>query len=160
MKGQGDHQGLDEVETRPATPAFERLARDLLGCGCDAAVFAQVQDDPTPVAGLPGVRRRVAVGGRLLIYVAEALVGAQAAAEALPNWVVAGLAERERRGMNRLRLVVLVERCTPESVAAIDTAFTALKRLDERVHLHILPAEAVAEVWDDLPRTPEPRTHP
>ena len=62
------------------------------------------------------------------------------------DWVAAGVAERDRRGMNRLRLVVTIKDPTPDAVAAISRAFAELPGLDDRVHLHVLPAEPLTGI--------------
>ncbi|MGE5154837.1 MAG: hypothetical protein ACM3ST_12590 [Bdellovibrio bacteriovorus] len=131
-------------EARPATPALERFARETLGCRCSAEVFERVEDDRSPLPGLPEIGRRIAIGGRLLIYLAQAPDGVRAA-ERVPVWVHAGLAERDRRGMNRLRLVVLLKDPIP-TATAMESAFAGLPGLDDRVHLHILPATAAAGI--------------
>lgn len=129
-------------EARPATPAFERFARETLGCRCDAEVFARVEEDCSPLPGLPEVRRRIAVGGRLLIYVAEAPDGSLATGR-VRDWIAAGLAERNGRAMNRLRLVIALTDPSPAAVAAIESAFRGLPDLDDRVHLHVLAPESL-----------------
>lgn len=132
-------------EVRPASPALEHFARETLGCHCAPEVFSQVEEDPSPLSDLPEVRRRIAVGGRLLIYLTE-VPGADLAAARMGAWISAGIAERDRRGMNRLRLVVALKDPTPESVSAIESAFARLPRRDDRVHLHVLPTESLADV--------------
>ena len=133
------------TETRRASAALERFARETLGSQCAPEVFSRVEDSATPLPGLPEVRRRIAIGGRLLIYVVEVPDAASAVA-LMGHWVTAGRAERDERGMNRLRLVVSLNDPTPASVAAVEDAFSRLQGLDERVHLHVLAAEAVAGI--------------
>ena len=129
-------------EVHPASAAFERFAREILGCQCAPEVFARVEDCSAPLPGLPGIRRRIAVGGRLLIYVAEAADGTLAAAR-MRDWVGAGIAERDGRGFNRLRLVVALNEPMPVSVAAMEDAFGRLPGLDDRVHLHVVRTDLV-----------------
>jgi hypothetical protein len=130
---------------QPASAELEYFARETLGCRCAPEVFSQVEDSETPPLGLPEIRRRIAIGGRLLIYVVEVGDGVPDVAQ-LSHWVTAGRAERDRRGMNRLRLVVSLNDPTPPSVTVIEDAFSRLQGLDERIHLHVLPAEAVAGI--------------
>lgn len=112
-----------------------------------------MEDTRTPLSNLPEVNRRIAVGGRLLIYVVDAKDLGMAAMR-LGAWVSAGLAERERRGMRRLRLVVTLEDLTPESVSTLESVFSRLPELSQtrhgpdgpRVHLHCLPREALASI--------------
>ena len=135
-----------QPETHPATPALERFARETLGCQCAPEVFRHVEDSPLDLPGLPAPARRIAFGGRLLVYlcpVSDATATAVAAGERIGDWVAAGLAERDRRGMNRLRLVLATEAWTPAAAQVIETAFARLPGLDDRVHLHLIPARAL-----------------
>jgi len=132
-------------EARPATPAFERFARETLGCRCGAEVFAWVEDELSPLPALPEIRRRIAVGGRLLVYLTQPPDPVRAAS-GLGAWVAAGLAERDGRRMNRLRLVVALDDPSPEAVALIESAFRGLPDLDDRVHLHVLATAALAGI--------------
>jgi len=143
----------DEIPCiRPASPALERFARQTLGCHCPAEVFEQVEERCGAAPGLPGVYRRIALGGRLLIYMAETPVGEDAVSWVLARlgtWVAAGLAERDERRMNRLRIVVGLDDPTREWALAIETAFSQLPDLagagpDPRVHLHSLPRSSLA----------------
>jgi hypothetical protein len=127
---------------RPASAAFERFARETLGCQCEPEVFSRVEDCPAPVPDLPEIRRRIAVGGRLLIYVAEMQDGTLTAAR-MRDWVGAGIAERDGRGFNRLRLVVALNEPMPDTVAAMEDAFARLPGLDDRVHLHVVRTDLV-----------------
>jgi hypothetical protein len=141
------------TEVRPATPELERFARETLGCNCAPEVFSRVVEERSPLPGCPEIRRRIAIGGRLLIYLAEPS-DAGLAAERIGAWVSAGRAERDRRGMNRLRLVVALEGLTPEGVAAIEASFSQLPELvpvgdsgeEPRIHLHCLPRAALASI--------------
>lgn len=136
-------------ETRPASPTFERFAREQLGCRCEPELFSRVEDDPSPLPGLPQIRRRVSVGARLLIYFAETTTE-DLAPERVGDWIAAaiaaGVAERDRRGMNRLRLVVALEDPTPEYASAIAEHVSRLPGLDDRTHLHILSAGCLVGV--------------
>lgn len=130
---------------QPASAALEHFARESLGCRCAPEVFSRVEDSAAPLPGLPEVRRRIAIGGRLLIYLVEVPDDASMVTR-IDRWVAAGRAERDERGMNRLRLVVSLNDPTPVSVTAIEDAFSRMRGLDERIHLHVLPAEAVARI--------------
>ncbi len=138
---------------RRATPALERFARETLGCGCAPEVFSRVEDDATPPPGCPEIRRRIAIGGRLLIYVAQP-ADAGVALERMPCWVAAGRAERDERAMNRLRLVVALDGLTPEILDLLQTRLRRLPELigsgtdgaDPRIHLHCVPCGALAAI--------------
>lgn len=137
--------------TAPASAALERFARDTLGCHCPAEVFERVADDREPLPGLPEVRRRIAVGERLLIYVVAPPArpgGADRILARIGRWVAAGRAERDRRGMNRLRIALVLDAPDPATVAAIEAVFARLPELagapeDPRIHLHCLPPDVL-----------------
>ena len=95
-----------------------------------------------PGCSRPG--RRIAIGGRLLVYLIEAEDPAEAVA-GLPAWVSAGRAERDAADMNRLRLVVVTAQ--PETLAPVlHAVFETLSDRDERIHLHVLSAAAIAGI--------------
>ncbi|MBK1720877.1 hypothetical protein [Thiocystis violacea] len=131
------------MSVRPATPELERFVRDRLGCTCPAEVFEQVDDAPSETSRAAGIAQRLAIGGRLLVYLAEADDAHDALAK-LPQWVSAGLTERDRMHMNRLRLAIVLRQADEDASAALQSAFQALRaRTDERVHLHVMdPASA------------------
>jgi hypothetical protein len=139
----------------PASPGLERFAREILGCQCPAEVFWSVEDELEPLPGLPEIRRRIALGGRLLIYVAEpegaAAMVSGAIRHRISSWVAAGRADRDRRGMNRLRLVVVLDDPHSDAVQAMEDAFADLPELAQagpegaRIHLHCLPRSALAD---------------
>jgi hypothetical protein len=118
-------------------PAF---VRQRLGCTCPDEVFQSVSMDPEfRVAGCADPLVRIGVGGRLLIYLMPD-VAAAAVKQGLPQVVETGVAERDRRGYNRLR-IVLDCRC-PEAVARVARPlFERLPQRDDRTHLHVLDAE-------------------
>jgi len=124
------------------TSALERFARETLGCNCAPAVFRQVAEDLVPLPGLAAPVRRIAIGGRLLIYLIPLTAPALAVAR-IGDWAAAGLAERDRQGMNRVRLVLGLADATPAATAPIASAFAQLPVRDERLHLHLLPAAAL-----------------
>ncbi|AUB80795.1 hypothetical protein [Candidatus Thiodictyon syntrophicum] len=124
------------------TSALERFARETLGCNCAPAVFQQVAEDLVPLPGLAAPVRRIAIGGRLLIYLIPITAPPLAVAR-IGDWAAAGLAERDRQGMNRVRLVLGLADATPAATAPIASAFAQLPVRDERLHLHLLPAAAL-----------------
>ncbi len=140
-----------------ATPGLERFVRSTLGCLCPAEVFDEVEVSREPPAGNPEIGRRIAVGGRLLIYVIEG-VGTDEALGRIEDWVRIGHAERERRGMNRLRLAVTLADHISGAEPALQDRFRALPLVagpaargeDPRLHLHLLPGESI-EALRDVP---------
>lgn len=131
------------IGARPATPALERFVRETLGCTCPADVFDRVRHIPVDTRIDIGLTRRIDVGGRLLIHVYD-IARPDDAIDRMADWVAEGRAERERQGMNRLRLVIATGRLNPAAMRDIQAAFTAAPFADERVHLHIVDRDAVA----------------
>jgi hypothetical protein len=118
--------------------------RQDLGCTCRSEVFERIEAGRIQLPGLPNGGRRIAVGGRLLIYLLEPDDAGQALAQ-LPLWVAMGRAERDAAAMNRLRLVVITP--DPASIdAALRARFDALPDHDARTHVHVLSKAAVAGI--------------
>lgn len=100
--------------------AIEDFTRNCLGCDCPAEVFQHIdcnQGEEAPEApnGLRPVRR-LDIGGRLLVYIAEAAGGdgqKEALATALGELAGAGIKDRDSEGFNRFRLVIACPK--PES---------------------------------------------
>ncbi|MBN2139869.1 MAG: hypothetical protein PHV85_02815 [Desulfovibrionaceae bacterium] len=123
-----------------------RFAREVLGCGCPEEVFGRVECVFEGRLGEPEPRlRRITIGDRLLIHVRQVEGPIQAAA-LIPDMVRQGLAERNAKGLNRFRAVLLAD-IEPEAVmAAAQQAFEALSETDDKVHVHVLPSKAVAGI--------------
>jgi len=123
---------------------IEPFVRCQLGCTCPAEVFEWIDESPVRMTGLTQIGRRIAIGGRLLVYVLDTDETDLALVQ-LPDWLAAGRAERDASAMNRLRLVVV----TSDSDAlgpALKARFDALPGRDERTHLHVLPRSAVSDL--------------
>jgi hypothetical protein len=139
---------ISAPELDPRRRVIAAFARDTLGCGCPTEVFDQIQESQLDLPGLPGPARRIAIGGRLLIYLV-APADLEVTLDHLAVWVAMGRAERDALGMNRLRLTIATDH--PEALSArLQTRFDALPELDGRLHLHVLPSGAVA--WITAPR--------
>jgi hypothetical protein len=107
------------------------LARGLLGCACPDEIFDYYQVRQQSITSLPVVE--MIMGDRLLVWIIDGdKVGEPG--QTLAYLLRAGLAERERCGLNRFRLVVVGdfllwrERWTHLADA-----------MDPKVHLHVLP---------------------
>jgi hypothetical protein len=125
-------------------PAIERLVRGDLGCTCPPEVFAQIEESPLRLAGLARPGRRIAIGGRLLVYLLD-IDDADEALAGLQSWLAAGRAERDGAAMNRLRLVVVTS--DPDALGPVLQArFDTLPDRDDRTHLHVLRRTVVASL--------------
>lgn len=117
-----------------------RFVRETLGCGCPDEVVARTVLDRS-AAGEPGLD----VGGRLLVRVLasddrDRLVGTFAAT------VERLRAERDRRGFNRLRLVVVLPDRQAALARALETELGAIAVGDDRVHLHAVAPGVLPDV--------------
>ena len=108
-----------------------RFVRDTLGCGCPDEVLARIALDVSE-AGEPGLD----VGGRLLVRVLP-VAGAGRLVDDFPETVERLVAERDRRGFRRLRLVVCDSQ--PEVTAdVLQGMLHLIVAADEFVYVHVL----------------------
>ncbi|MCU0305819.1 MAG: hypothetical protein MUC56_17340 [Thermoanaerobaculales bacterium] len=113
-----------------------RFVRETLGCGCPDEVVAATVLDAGPQGELG-----LDVGGRLLVRVLPA-EDLDRLVDGFPETVERLLAERDRRGFNRLRLVVAHPQ--PELVGeTLRAMLAAIHAADDRVFVHGVPPEAV-----------------
>lgn len=117
-----------QVLTQRSQAVF--LVRGLLGCGCPEEIFDHCQVGQQMIAGLPVVE--LIMGERLLVWIiAGDRVGDPG--EILERLLKAGVEERQRRDLNRFRLVVVGDHPLWEKQWG-HLAFG----LDPKVHLHVL----------------------
>jgi hypothetical protein len=119
---------------------IERFVRDALGCTCPSEVFAVVRDQYLDNDGTHALRR-IMIGDRLLVYLID---GARPPDPVhLTTLIREGRQERDRRGLNRFRLVIATE--DPATVGPeLEASFHRTPEADERVHLHVLERSAIA----------------
>ena len=127
---------------------IKHFVRNTLGCSCPEEVFRSVD-----------VRRNVRlnsfivldsaliIGNRLLVYLAEA-GSAGCIEEHLPVLVASGKKEREEKGLNRFRLVLVSDR--PDDVRqASGILFEQLRGNDEKMHLHVIHRSKMPFIAED-----------
>jgi len=116
--------------------AIKLFAKDVLGCDCPEEVFNKIvcEDDVRIDSGLT-ISHRINIGDRLLIYVSILEQTSELDSE-LPKLVDAGEKERNDKGFNRFRLVLVTE--NPDIIK--DDAQKLFQQLgkDEKIHLHII----------------------
>jgi hypothetical protein len=107
------------------------LVRGLLECTCPEEIFDHYQVRKQVFRSLPLIE--VIMGDRLLVWIID---GGKVPdpGQALRQLLKAGLAERERRGLNRFRLVVVGDFPSWEERWA-----HLAEEMDPKVHLHVLP---------------------
>lgn len=109
------------------------FVRDTLGCTCPNEIFDQIEDTTNTC-------RQIILGNRLLIYI-WAIENQTALETRLPELLAQGKAERDQRGLNRFRLVI-VSTQSEQLTAVAEQIFTRCNS-DEKIHLHIVPREKV-----------------
>jgi len=109
------------------------FVRNTLGCDCAEEVFSHIENEAGAEAGGIRLKNKINVGDRLLVYIVDAegdTVGK------MPALVAAGKAERDARGFNRFRLVLVSD--DREIMKRGFEAYRAMGISDERIHLHVI----------------------
>ena len=114
-------------------PEIKRFVQEALGCSCPEEVFNKIeyQKESDGISG-----RKVNVGGRLLIYVI-AMDERSSIQEVINSALERGVAERDNKGFNRFRLVLVASQ--PDVLrSSAEFAFESSGYADEKTHLHIV----------------------
>ena len=112
------------------------FVRKTLGCGCPEEAFRSLDCRRTvPLNDEVVLNSVVIVGNRLLIYVFEP-TPEDVAERHLAVLVTAGKQERDSRGLNRFRLVIVTDDAA-EKESLLDL-FHMLQGKDEKMHLHVI----------------------
>jgi len=110
----------------------KEFVRQVLGCDCAEDVFRHIENERgVKVAGMT-LKNKINVGNRLLVYVVEP----GNLLKEMPALIKTGREERDARGFNRFRLVLV-----SDDTALRERAFKAFARMpevDEKVHLHVI----------------------
>jgi hypothetical protein len=116
---------------------IKRFVQETLGCGCPGEVFRSIDcRRQVPLSNEVVLHSAITIGNRLLIYVAEA--GNRSFIEKhLAFLVSAGKSERDSKGLNRFRLVMVTDE-SPGNRDAIGRTFEELREGDEKIHLHVI----------------------
>lgn len=94
--------------------------------------------------GAVHLQARIAIGGRLLIYLYRCPEPGRLAGD-LAELCREGLRERDEGGFNRLRLVVSMDPAS-EARETAEAIFHSLAGRDDRVHLHLLDSREGLEL--------------
>ncbi len=116
---------------------IRRFIRHTLGCVCPDEVFRSVDvQRHVRLNSFIVLDSALIIGNRLLIYIAEARTEA-CVEEHLPVLFRAGKDERDTKGLNRFRLVLVSDR--PDAVRrTAGELFEELRGNDEKAHLHVV----------------------
>jgi len=115
---------------------IKAFTRDVLGCDCPEQVFSRIvcEDNVEIDSGLI-ISHKINIGGRLLVYIWVPDQTSELGAK-LPKLINSGEKERNDKGFNRFRLVLVSE--NPDLIK--DDAKKLFEQLgkDEKIHLHIV----------------------
>lgn len=114
-------------------PEIKRFVQETLGCSCPEEVFNKIDCQQ---ASDGTFARKVNVGDRLLIYIIS-LDGKSSIQEVIELALQQGVGEREKKGFNRFRLVLVASR-PDELRSSAGQAFDNSGFRDEKTHLHIV----------------------
>jgi hypothetical protein len=130
---------------KPADPAaVRRFVRHTLGCACPDEVFNVIDSSNGSQASGSCYDSRLRVGKRLLIYLLT-VEGPERLAVKLPQALSAGKRERDARGFNRFR-AVLVAADRASITGPAQRLFEAWVEKDDRTHLHVVAPAEVADI--------------
>jgi len=123
----------------PDYAEIKRFVQQGLGCNCPESVFDSIRCEQAGYGGLQ--MPRVLIGERLLVLLLDADIQ-EDIPSAVREALHAGVAERDRNGWNRVRLVLRGSRPGDWRGLAQD-AFVET-RPDDRTHLHVVDAAETA----------------
>ena len=123
---------------------IKKFVRQVLGCTCPDKVFEQIEDKHVASAVSPHTRV-ITIGGRLLIYIWEVNEPGQFK-ENFPAMLAAGQKERDERGLNRFRAVLATDKINQNIVAEAALYFSQFAGRDDRMHFHVVPQNALADI--------------
>ena len=115
------------------------FAVDLLGCGCSGEVFDSIEISDEDFGREFRGGRRILIGRRLLIYIVP-WSDRVAVPDDIDRLIHRGKEERDRNGYNRFRLALAADRADEVREQNGDL-LQSLVRGDEKLHVHILPAD-------------------
>jgi hypothetical protein len=121
----------------PSPEQIKHFVRNTLGCVCPEEVFRSIDiRRSVRLNSFIVLDGAIVIGNRLLIYIAEA-GSAGCIEEHVPVLVTRGRKERDEKGLNRFRLVLVSDR--PDEVRrTAERQFEELRGNDEKVHLHVI----------------------
>ena len=119
--------------------AIKRFVQETLGCSCPEEVFNTInyQKACEAISG-----SKINVGDRLLIYIIT-MDGKSDAQGIIKSAMARGVEEREKKGLNRFRLVLVTSR-PDELRGSAEQAFNDSGFTNENTHLHVVSESDVA----------------
>jgi len=129
------------MQTHPAIKAF---VQNTLGCACPEDVFETIEyrQEPGDPCEAKIWDKRINVGNRLLIYIVN-IDEEPSLADNIQSVLAAGVSERNSKGFNRFRLVLVSPDCDATRHSA-EKIFNESAHHDEKTHLHIVDENEVS----------------
>jgi len=119
----------------------------MLGCGCPDEVFQTIETSKTDIAGPAGAdTARILIGNRLLIYLVPVNQHTELPS-LLTDFTKAGTSERDSKGYNRFRLVLVTEDSGFDRAGAA-FLFSTLAHGDDRLFLHTVEKKNLSELLE------------
>ena len=116
-----------------AYAAIKHFIQETLGCSCPEEVFKKI-DYQKACEGISG--SKVNVGDRLLVYIIT-LDDKPDMQEVIESALQRGIEERDNKGLNRFRLVLVTSH--PDELHSLaERAFNDSGYANEKTHLHVL----------------------
>ncbi|HSA77502.1 MAG TPA: hypothetical protein VLG72_01410 [Nitrospirota bacterium] len=115
---------------------IKRFVQEALGCGCPEEVFRSIDcKRDVELGGGMILHSIITIGNRLLVYVVHD--NQDFVEKHLAFLVSVGKKERDSRGLNRFRLVIVMDGFSGNG-DAIRRTFGELREKDENIHLHVI----------------------
>ena len=113
--------------------AIEHFIRETLGCSCPEEVFKKI-DYQKACEDISG--SKVNVGDRLLVYIIS-LDGKSDIQDVIQSALKRGIEERDNKGLNRFRLVLVTSQ--PDKLHSLaEQTFNDSGYANEKTHLHLV----------------------
>jgi hypothetical protein len=116
---------------------IKTFVRETLGCVCTDEVFKYIrhQDNFQLIDNLL-LKNKINIGNRLLIYIVE-IDDVKGVIEKVSTLIHIGKTERDKKGFNRFRLVIMTNN-SDTIKQRIEKTFPTLNGVAEKAHLHVI----------------------
>jgi len=126
--------------------SVKRFVKDILGCNCPEKVFDVIEvEEKIDMPGILTLDYRINIGNRLLIYLLDT-TKKTIGIDRLSSLLEKGVQERDDRGFNRFRLVLVGTCENSESSEMVKKALVGKSEGLEKVHIHFLEKERIEDV--------------
>ncbi len=134
-------------------PEIKKFVQETLGCSCPEEVFENIAYSENPNTRW---KRRIEVGNRLLIYVVDSDPVGNMSRE-IDAALRTGVIERNRKGLNRFRLVLVSSNGVKDTETVWEKVFCESPYFDERTHLHIVEERDIS-IFGKTQEPPRPES--